>query len=86
MAARFRALRDDRIEPAMLGVTRVLHGARDIHDLEAGIVELLHQMRRGDAKAGNEGRGALLDDDVGGLLERFRHGGKQIDAERLFRQ
>jgi hypothetical protein len=38
------------------------------------------------AQPGDEGGCAFFDDDVGGLLQRFRHGGQQIDAKRLLRE
>ena len=63
-----------------------LHRAVDIHDLEPGIVEFLDQMRRRHAEPGNERLRAALDDGVGGLLQRFRYGGQQIDAEGLVGQ
>jgi hypothetical protein len=49
MAAAFAALADDRVTAGLLGLDRVLHRAADDHDLEAGLLELLHD-RHGHAR------------------------------------
>ena len=51
--------------------------------LRPGVVELLDQMRRRHAEARDERLRAAFDDHVGGALQRLRHGGEEIDAERL---
>ncbi len=48
-------------------------------------MKFFHQVRRRHAEAGDERLGAALDDEVGGALQRLRHGGEKVDTERLVR-
>ena len=86
VAAGLGALGHDGVKTAVLAGLGVAHGAAHIHDLEACRMKAVDEVARGDAEARNEGRGPLLDDDVGRLLEGFGDGGQEVDAEGLLRQ
>ena len=86
MATGFGALCHHGVKTTGFCRAGMAHGAGDVHHLQPGIVEFLDQMRRRHTEAGDKGRGTAFDDDVGGTLQRFRHGGEKIDAKWLVGQ
>ena len=86
MAAGLGALGDHGVEAAVFAGLGVAHGAADVHHLQPRRVKAIDEVARRHAEAGDEGRRPFLDDDVGGLFQRFGDSGEQVDAERFFRE